>query len=377
MTFSWSSSVPRRIAAPSRIGALLLALVAAGTPALAQLLAADAGWRTVTLEEYRQHLEQLEGVVTDCAAQQKLKGAPAPDDNACDPTRVGPDDRVSGAVQGDAQPREVRYDWLRAVLARAGHKAVLAQPGAVIAIPAKPAPQPSVNDQLAEARARLEADELQAAGPVAAGSSYAAERQTLSAILSEKAYQGVTEVSAAERFREWLNEQLDRFFASLVRFGARSRWIGRTLLALLLLGVGVALVWIFVRIERSSRIKLIPDDFGPVPGAPSAREWQFWLKDAQAMAAKSQWRDGIHALYWAAISRLESRRLWPADRARTPREYLSLVSSSDPGKPTVTAQTLTSLTRSFERTWYGGRAADPADFDAAMELASSLGVKPE
>jgi len=346
-------------------------LIMASAAACAQ---SPAGWRTVSLEEYRQHLEQLEGVVSGCQAQQKLKGAPAASDNACDPERVGPDERVSGTIPGDTQPREVRYDWLRAVLARTGHKSAPAQPG-----PALPqrgaggkADLPTVDAQLDEALTRLRNDAQQAAGPVEAGSSYAAEKQALTGILSQKAYQGVTEVSAAERFREWLNAQLGRFFLSLVRFGARSRWIGWTLLGLLLVGIGVALVWIFVRIEHSSRVKLIPDEIAAGGGAPSERDWKLWLKDAQAMAAKAQWRDGIHLLYWAAISRLESRRLWPADRARTPREYVGLMSGGDSRKPA-----LTSLTRSFERTWYGGREAGSGEFQSAMELASSLGVKSE
>jgi hypothetical protein len=119
-------------------------------------------------------------------------------------------------------------------------------------------------------------------------------------------------------------------------------------------------------------VKLIPD-VEPSPDAPSAREWQLWLKDAQAMAAKGEWRDAIHFVYWASIARLESnvasRRPWPADRARTPREYLGLLPAADPRKPTLTA-----LTRSFERTWYGGREAESADFNAALEQAETLGV---
>jgi hypothetical protein len=88
------------------------------------------------------------------------------------------------------------------------------------------------------------------------------------------------------------------------------------------------------------------------------------------MAAHGLWRDAIHFLYWAAISRLESRHLWPADRARTPREYLRLLSGADPRKAN-----LATLTRSFERTWYGGREADASDFKAALKLAAELGVE--
>ena len=88
------------------------------------------------------------------------------------------------------------------------------------------------------------------------------------------------------------------------------------------------------------------------------------------MAAIGLWREAIHFVYWASIARLESKRIWPADRARTPREYLRLMAGSDPRK-----QSLTALTRSFERTWYGGRAAESFDFKAALELAAALGVE--
>jgi len=62
--------------------------------------------------------------------------------------------------------------------------------------------------------------------------------------------------------------------------------------------------------------------------------------------------------------------LWPADRARTPREYLALVS------PESAQRTgLANLTRSFERTWYGGRTAAEADFRNAEQFAAELGAK--
>jgi hypothetical protein len=72
-------------------------------------------------------------------------------------------------------------------------------------------------------------------------------------------------------------------------------------------------------------------------------------------------------MYWAAISRLESKKLWPADRARTPREYLALVAPDDPRKSGLGA-----LTREFEWTWYGGRYAGEEEYLHAEELASGL-----
>jgi hypothetical protein len=141
------------------------------------------------------------------------------------------------------------------------------------------------------------------------------------------------------------------------------------LYGLLLAAFCTLLVWLIVRLERNARVRLVPD-IETSPDAPSAREWQVWLKDAQAAAAGGQWREAIHSVYWASIARLESGRLWPADRARTPREYLALLRGTDPRKPKLTA-----LTRSFEHTWYGGREAAAADFNTAMALAADLGVE--
>ena len=59
--------------------------------------------------------------------------------------------------------------------------------------------------------------------------------------------------------------------------------------------------------------------------------------------------------------------LWPADRARTPREYLALVAAEDPRKPS-----LAKLTGSFERIWYGGRPAGESDYRSAEQLATVL-----
>jgi len=376
MIFSRSASILLRSKVRSDVAAVALCLVSAGPLVRSQALGGGAGWQNATLGEYSQHLKQLEGVVTDCQSQLKLKGAPPADDNACDPARVGPDDRVSGIVRGETQPREVRYDWLRAVLSRAGKKNVAAPSGAISLGGQKAPPQRAADALLADALARLKSAEQQAASPTEADSSYAAERRALNSILAQKAYKGVSEVSAASRFREWFYSELDKFLATLAHFGARSPWIVWTLRVLLLLGIGAGMVWVFVRIERGSRVKLVPDSIAPASGEPSAREWQLWLKDAQAMATNARWRDAIHFLYWAAIARLESnagsRRPWPADRARTPREYLGLMPGADLRKPALAA-----LTRNFERTWYGGRAADSGDFNAAMELAGTLGVKTE
>jgi uncharacterized protein DUF4129 len=336
-----------------------------------QELPSNAGWRDLSLEQYQQRLQNLDSVVAACQKQRSGARAAQTSFPACDPAQIGPDDRVQWPSDATSQTREVRYDWLRSVLSRAAKKSSAPDKGIFAAIPGADDKPPSVDELLSAARQRLRDDAVQTGSPLAPNPDYSRERATMKSILAQRAYQSVTQVSALARFREWLGNLLDKLFSGLIRFGSHSPWIAWLLRILLLVAICTTLVWFLLRIERRSRIRLIPD-LEPVPGAPSAREWQLWLRDAQAMAARGLWREAIHFVYWASIARLESKRLWPADRARTPREYLALLAATDPRKPNLKA-----LTRSFERTWYGGRTAQASDFNAALEQAAALGVAAE
>ena len=368
-----NGAVLARLAAVAMLSlvAALLAAASVASHARAQQFSSSSGWRDVDLAAYRQHLQALDGVVADCQAQLKRKTQPPANKNACDADRVGPNDRVQWPGAAASQTREVRYDWLRSVLSRAGNKDSSA-PSAASGASSNGKSQPTdASELLDDARQRIEMDERQAESPLAANPAYTDERKSLDAILAQREYQGVTKVSVRDRIVEWFDNLLDRILMSLAGMGARAPWAARLLEFLLLGGICILLVWFFIRIERSARVRLIPD-VEPGPGSPSAREWQLWYQEAGDMAAKSQWREAIHSLYWASISLLESRRLWPPDRARTPREYLGLLRGNDPRKPTLTA-----LTRSFERTWYGGREAAAGDFNVALHLAAELGVEAE
>ena len=372
MNLGWPGSRWRHAAARRVAAVAVLALnVAAPLTARSQEFASNAGWRDVTAAQYQQHLKDLDALVAACQNQHAGAASSQASFPACDPAQIGPDDRVQWRSGAASTTREVRYDWLRSVLARAAKKENAAQKD-IFGVIARGKNQPtSVSTLLTAARQRLQDDAKQAQNPVEASSDYSSQRKSLNAILSQHAYRGVTQESTMGRFREWFYNLLDKFFSSLVRFGESAPWIVWLLRILLLVAICTALVWFLLRIERRSRIRLIPE-IGLATGAPSAREWQLWLRDAQAMAVQGQWREAIHFLYWATIARLESKRLWPADRARTPREYLALLAGTDPRKSNLTA-----LTRSFERTWYGGRAAQASDFDAALEQAAALGVAAE
>jgi hypothetical protein len=169
-----------------------------------------------------------------------------------------------------------------------------------------------------------------------------------------------------EKIAGWINRAIDK----LVQVGSQSKWIGLAAEIIFVVLLCVALVWLFIRLERQGRLAPTFIHAGPGSGAASARDWQLWIEDARKAAAQGAWRDAIHLLYWASISRLESSGMWPADRARTPREYLALLSPESAQRPG-----LATLTHDFERTWYAGRPAAEADFRHAEQLASRLGTQ--
>jgi hypothetical protein len=186
-------------------------------------------------------------------------------------------------------------------------------------------------------------------------------------VLAGRDFRNLEEPTARDSALEKLSFWLNWLFDSAAKLRARSAWVGRAIVWGFILAVCVGLAWGLMQLERRWRIRLIPQNDGPVAGAASARDWQLWLADAHCAAAAGQWREAIHFVYWAAISRLESRRLWPADRTRTPREYLAAVAPEDPRRAG-----LASLTGSFEQTWYGGRAAGESDYLKAEALAEEL-----
>lgn len=200
-----------------------------------------------------------------------------------------------------------------------------------------------------------------------AAPDYAQERATLKQVLAGRDFRGLESHKVRDSLLEKLGNWLNQFFENLSKLHGSSEWVGRVIVWGFILAGCVGLAWGLLQLERRWRIRLVPESESPAAGAASARDWQLWLADARSAAAAGQWREAIHFVYWAAISRLESKRLWPADRARTPREYLALVTAEDPRRAG-----LATLTGSFERTWYGGRTAGESDYLQAEKLADGL-----
>jgi hypothetical protein len=327
-------------------------------------------WRDASLQDYRNHLLALTTLVEACAK--------ARDTKTCDPTQVGQDDRVAIAEGANPDRRLVRYGWLRVLLSQAQEARDKDKPaGDPAAKSAKSVketitgesgpPAHTTTELLREAETRLAYDLAQAGSPITAAPAHTQERDVMRQVLAGRDFRNLKDSSLSDKFWEKVGAWLNRILESISKVTPHSVWIGRIVFWGFIFAVCVALVWGLLQLERRWRIRLIPDIDGPAAGAASARDWQLWLEDARQAASAGLWREAIHYLYWASISRLESRRLWPADRARTPREYLALVAPEDPRKAG-----LTTLTGSFERFWYGGRSAAHSDYRKAEELATAL-----
>ena len=353
----------RFLFAGAAVAAVLAAAQARADLPLAAPSAPPAShWNDASLDDYRKHLQALKTLVDACAKARDMK--------ACDPTLVGPDDRVPAVAGTGGERRLVRYGWLRVLLAKAQDKDVVeSSAGAKKAAEEESArpPRPSTTQLLKDAGTRLAQDLAQTSAATATAPAHDQERAALHQVLAGREFRNVEETTAKDTVLEKLGTWLNQVFEGAAKLTAHAAWLGRAIVWGFILTVCVGLAWLLIQLERKGRIRLAPESGGPAPGAASARDWQLWLEDAHKAAAAGQWREAIHFVYWAAISRLEARRLWPADRARTPREYLALVAAADPRRAG-----LAKLTGSFERFWYGGRAADESDYRNAEQLARAL-----
>ena len=293
-----------------------------------------------TFAEYQEHLQQLATVVEACKAQRSAA--------ACDPKLVGPDNFVETAQE----PRAVGFDWLRRVLADAIPGKVAAKQG------------DTADTQLAVAASRLSQDTEGSPEPTP---SVGVARANLTSVLAMHRFQRYQQ-DPSLLTRAWtaLLQRLFQRLSSVAAYGGRNPWIARVLEVLAIAAPCVLLAW-WVLTELRKQPGLPQRSEPVVAQAPSAREWQRWLEEAEGFAQANQWREAIHHVYWAAISRLEAHGLWPADRARTPREYLALLREGHVLKPE-----LRSLTRSFEAIWYGHRPAAEEQYRAARAQMEKL-----
>jgi len=225
------------------------------------------------------------------------------------------------------------------------------------------------------------AAELDARGSAAAPPAAAQAHARLASILSRRDFQSALRQNQWELWKAHMLYWLSRKLASLLRGMPLHGKVGNALAWMLVLALVVWLaIWL---LRRFLRREIAAEEPAAVEAAQVG--WQDWYRDAQEAAGAGRFRDAVHALYWAGISRLEDLQALSRDRARTPRESLRQLASRAaaraalPLAPPVTAaqrSALASLTRALERCWYGNRPASHEDFRAALALAEDLGCRP-
>ncbi|MGO9405567.1 MAG: DUF4129 domain-containing protein [Terriglobales bacterium] len=189
-------------------------------------------------------------------------------------------------------------------------------------------------------------------------------REQLTAILARPEFRNVSGPTYLDR----LVQKLLAFILSLLGLLFHSSAIP-TISKFFVYGmIGLAVLTLAFLVYRqiksaSERESVVPTDL-PV----SAKSWALWLAEARVAATQNNWREAIHLAYWAGISFLEYQGAWRPDRARTPREYLRLLSNSNEHR-----ETLAALTRVFELTWYAKREADQEAFGRTMQALERLG----
>jgi len=331
------------------LGALCLGLLCSRGQAAASPL------QQIGLNQYTQELDRLRTVAEACAQELAHRDAAS---GGCDPSLVGPDVSVS-ITNGE---RTVSFEWLRdALRLAASAEAAKNQQNA----------EKEAAGELSDARSRLaEMIREQASPPVSAfvPGNVSNIRRKLDGILESGDYQPPEAPSWLARmwgdFVRWLLNSIVKAMPS----GSSPSAIYLLELTVIAIPCGL-LIWWFIRRLQMQKLGLSGES-APHASAPSAQGWQVWLEQGQTLGREGRWREAIHHVYWAAISCLESRRLWPADRTRTPREYLGLLS----GNPETRAE-LSFLTRSFEHTWYGGVQASEKDFAEACGILERIAAR--
>ena len=192
-------------------------------------------------------------------------------------------------------------------------------------------------------------------------------RRRAADILDRREFTSIHGPTWRDRFRQQVLQLIVNLLERLFGSSAIPTVSNILVYTLITMAVVVLALWTYRSLGRDAALESVVPDRVPV----SARAWPLWLADAQAAAARGDWRDAVHRAYWCGVSYLETRGTWRPDRARTPREYLRLMSPSHEHR-----RTLAALTRNFELVWYGTDTADARMFDDVLADLEKLGCRP-
>jgi hypothetical protein len=195
----------------------------------------------------------------------------------------------------------------------------------------------------------------------------AGARQKADEILHRREFRQVEQNSWFDLQMAKVRTWIARLFSRAAGMIPQSHWVAVALEWGLLALAAAAVVFWALRVGRQQRIAI-------AAGGGTNELWQKesddWAERARTEAARGEWREAVHCLYWSAIVLLEGQRMWRQNRARTPREYVGLL---EPGSAKQRA--LGGLTRVFERIWYGLRPASESDYRQATAMLDDLRVR--
>lgn len=284
----------------------------------------------------------------DAAVMEKLVAACAVDAAACDANKVAEDSQLGDPHKTGGYTQH--WFWLRTAL-EAAHKA-------------KPQDRAS---SMKEASARLEELDREIDVPPAKPPLESAARQRTDAILAGPEFQSVKGTSWLDRMASRFWEAVGRLFQGANKLGSSSPWLASLLEWGFFLTAAAGLAFVLLRAVARQRLQVKLASGAPGHASHWDRESVDWAHHAAGRAAAEDWREAIHALYWAAILHLEANRAWRHDPSRTPREYVRLL---QPGS--AQREALAGLTRLFERTWYGLKNSNAVEYREASALYERL-----
>jgi hypothetical protein len=202
-------------------------------------------------------------------------------------------------------------------------------------------------------------------------------RAQLDQILAQSQFAAVRAPTPWELFRQrvwaWIERMLERLFGGIGRHpiaGEFLFWI------IVIAGVLCIAVWLFRYLVSRDRM----DGLESGPSVVNTRTWQEWIHAARQAADRGDFREAVHAAYWAGIVRLEDTGVVAKDRSKTPREYLRSVSDPQPGElfsRPVYREPLAALTSRLEKVWYANRGASTGDYQESLRQLEALGCQLE
>jgi len=211
------------------------------------------------------------------------------------------------------------------------------------------------------------------AAPEITGES--AARLQLNQILQRREFAPARPLSKWDLLRQRINEWLVRLIQKFLRgIGAHGTGVEVFFWLVFLAVVGcLALLLVRFWIDRARREEL------QNVGAVSVHvTWQECVRAAREAAKRGDFREAVHAVYWAGITCLEDEGAIAQDRTRTPREHLRLFTeraAADESPTSGRVACLAELTARVERVWYGNSPAGAQDFEACMNQAEELGCR--